>query len=266
MRMGQEFAAWAHALERGMERIQRARMEMYVINMGATAIGTSINANAGYLANVTHILAEATHEPFRRAEDLIDATQNPDGFVDVSGAIKNFALVLSKIANDLRLLSSGPRGGLEEIHLPARQHGSSIMPGKINPVIPEVINQIAFNVIGNDTTVTMAVEAGQLELNAFEPIIFKCLFESLEMLTNGVNVFVEDCIKGITVNVDKCTDEVERSIGIVTALCPRIGYTKASNLAKKALKENKRLKEVIIEEKILSEQEIEKILDPSKMI
>ena len=202
-------------------------------------------------------LCKVTSLSLTQAEDLVDATQNLDCFVFVSGMLKACATNLSKMANDLRLMSSGPRTGFSEINLPAKQNGSSIMPGKINPVIPEVINQIAFNVIGNDTTVTMAVEAGQLELNAFEPIIFKCLFESLEMLTNGVNVFVEDCIKGITVNVDKCTDEVERSIGIVTALCPRIGYTKASNLAKKALKENKRLKEVIIEEKILSEQEIE---------
>ncbi len=263
---GQVFNAYASAINRDITRFGKAVKELSYLNMGGTAIGTKLNADKEYVKSIVPVLSDVTGLELTQAKDLVDATQNLDCLVYVSGIVKACASNLSKIANDLRLMSSGPRTGFSEINLPAKQNGSSIMPGKINPVIPEVINQIAFKVIGNDTTVTMAVEAGQLELNAFEPIIFYCLFESLEMLTNGVNVFVEDCIKGITVNVDKCTDEVERSIGIVTALCPRIGYTKASKLAKKALKENKRLKEVIIEEKILPEQEIVKILDPNKMI
>jgi len=259
MRMGQEFAAYAHALERGMERIQRARMEMYVINMGATAIGTSINANEGYLANVTHILAEATHEPFRRAEDLIDATQNPDGFVDVSGAIKNFALVLSKIANDLRLLSSGPRGGLEEIKLPARQHGSSIMPGKINPVMPEAVSQVAFRIVGNDTTIAMAAEAGQLELNAFEPVLFYSLFQSIQLLNNVADVFRRFCVEGITADREECMRMLMNSTAVATALCPRIGYERATRIVKRALHEGQTVLKVAEEELQLPADQIEQI-------
>ena len=201
-----------------------------------------------------------------QADDLIDATQNLDCFTFVSGIVKSCAVNLSKMASDLRLMSSGPRTGFSEINLPPKQNGSSIMPGKINPVIPEVINQIAFNIIGNDTTITLAAEGGQLELNAFEPIVFYCLFESLETLTNGIKVFTSDCIKGITVNAERCEDEVQRSIGIVTALCPYIGYTKAAAIAKKALKEGRRVRDVLIEERVVSEQELNKILDPKKMI
>jgi aspartate ammonia-lyase len=163
-------------------------------------------------------------------------------------------------------MSSGPRAGFAEINLPAKQNGSSIMPGKINPVIPEVVNQIAFNVIGNDATITLAAEAGQLELNAFEPIIFYCLFESLETLANGVDVFRTECIEGITVNEENCKDEVEKSIGIVTALCPHIGYTKASELAKRALNERRNVRDILIEENVVSKERLDKILDPKKMI
>ena len=263
---GQSFNAYAGAIKRDIKRFKKAIKELSELNMGGTAIGTAINADKEYVKNIVPNLSVVTGLELTQAEDLVDATQNLDCFVFVSGIVKACASNLSKIANDLRLMSSGPRTGFAEINLPARQNGSSIMPGKINPVIPEVINQIAFNVIGNDTTVTMAVEAGQLELNAFEPIIFYCLFESLETLSNGVKVFTKDCIEGITVNADKCEDEVERSIGIVTALCPHIGYTKASKLAKKALRENKRVKDVLKEESILSESDIVKILDPHKMI
>ena len=176
VRLGQEFSAYSHALERCRQRILASREEMRVLNMGATAIGTSINAPKPYLSRVVPLLEEETGMRLRQAPDLIEATQNLDGFVEISGAVKNCALTLSKIANDLRLLSSGPRGGFEEIHLPARQHGSSIMPGKINPVMPEVVTQVAFRVAGNDLTIGMAAEAGQLELNAFEPILFHSLF------------------------------------------------------------------------------------------
>ncbi len=263
---GQSFKAYATALSRDILRFEKASEELSVLNMGGTAIGTKITASSKYVKNILPILCEITGLKLTQADDLIDATQNLDGFVYVSGIVKACATSLSKIANDLRLMSSGPRAGFAEINLPAKQNGSSIMPGKINPVIPEVVNQIAFNIIGNDATITLAVEAGQLELNAFEPIIFYCLFESLETLANGVDVFRKDCIEGITVNLDNCKDEVEKSIGIVTALCPHIGYTKASQLAKRALNEKRNVREILIEEQIVPEDSINKILDPKKMI
>lgn len=263
---GQTFTAYAHAVERDLSRYELAISELSVLNMGGTAIGTGLNAERKYIENIVPTLAEVTGLRLRQAEDLIDATQNLDSIAYVSGIIKSSAVTLSKMANDLRLMSSGPRTGFNEINLPAKQNGSSIMPGKINPVIPEVVNQICFNVIGNDTTITLACEAGQLELNAFEPIIFHCLFESLEMLTNGIKVFTKDCIKGITVNEDSCEDEVERSIGIVTALCPFIGYTKASKVAKRALHEKRNIRDILIEEKIVKEEDISNILDPHTMI
>ena len=263
---GQSFKAYAAPIKRDIERFKKAISELSVLNMGGTAIGTGINADKDYIKNIVPTLSSVCGIEFKQADDLIDATQNLDCFVYVSGIVKSCASTLSKMANDFRLMSSGPRTGFGEINLPAKQNGSSIMPGKINPVIPEVMNQIAFNVIGNDMTVTMAVEAGQLELNAFEPIIFYCLFESLETLTNGVKVFKTDCVDGITVNATVCQEEVEKSIGIVTALCPYIGYTKASDLAKKALREGKRVKDVLIEERVVEESEIPSILDPHKMI
>lgn len=263
---GQSFSAYASAIKRDITRFKKAKKELSKINMGGTAIGTGINADKNYIKKIVPNLVKITGLDLSQADDLIDATQNLDGFVYVSGIVKSCATTLSKIANDLRLMSSGPRTGFSEINLPPKQNGSSIMPGKINPVIPEVINQIAFNVIGNDTTITLAVEGGQLELNAFEPIIFYCLFESLETLTNGVKVFKKDCIDGITVNVDNCEDEVERSIGIITAFCPYIGYTKASKIAKQALKEKKNVKEILISENIASVEELDKILNPKNMI
>ena len=196
---------------------------------------------------------------------MIDATQNLDPFVAVSGAVKACAVTLSKIANDLRLMSSGPRTGFGEINLPARQNGSSIMPGKVNPVIPEVVNQVAFHVIGNDVTVTMAAEAGQLELNAFEPIVFFCLFQSIDTLAYAVRTFVNNCVTGITANETRCRYLVENSIGIITAVCPHIGYQKAADIAKKALQTGKSVRSLIVNERLLSEEELEKILDPINM-
>ncbi len=263
---GQSFKAYANAIKRDIVRFTDAIEQLSILNMGGTAIGTGITAHSDYIKQIVPKLAEITSLKLVQADDLVDATQNLDCFVYVSGIVKSCAATLSKMANDLRLMSSGPRTGFAEINLPAKQNGSSIMPGKINPVIPEVINQIAFNVIGNDTTITMAVEAGQLELNAFEPILFYCLFESLETLTNGIKVFKTDCIDGLTINQENCEDEVERSIGVVTALCPFIGYTKAASLAKKALKEKKTIRRVLLEEKVISEEELEHILDPRKMI
>jgi len=263
---GQSFCAYAEAIKRDIKRFRGAISELSVLNMGGTAIGTGINAERAYIEGIVPTLADVTGLKLTQAEDLVDATQNLDCFVFVSGIVKSCAVNLSKMANDLRLMSSGPRTGFGEINLPAKQNGSSIMPGKINPVIPEVVSQISFNVIGNDTTVTMAAEAGQLELNAFEPIIFYCLFESLEMLTNGVEVFTKDCIEGITVNEDNCEDEVERSIGLVTALCPYIGYTRAATIAKRALREKRNVRDVLIEENVIRKEEMEAILDPHTMI
>lgn len=264
--LGQTFMAYASAVKRDIARFNTAKQEMSKLNMGGTAIGTGINADSYYIKNIVENVSKVTGLKLTQAEDLIDATQNLDSFVFVSGVIKSCAATLSKIANDLRLMSSGPRTGFGEINLPAKQNGSSIMPGKINPVIPEVINQIAFNIMGNDTTITMAAEGGQLELNAFEPVIFYCLFQSLDTLANGIRVFVKDCIEGITVNKGRCETEVTESLGIVTALCPYIGYTRASSLAKKALKEGKNIKDVILEEKIMPENELENILNPLNMI
>ncbi|MBP3336777.1 MAG: aspartate ammonia-lyase [Clostridia bacterium] len=264
--LGQTFMAYASAVKRDIARFNTAKLEMSKLNMGGTAIGTGINADSYYIKNIVENVSKVTGLKLTQAEDLIDATQNLDSFVFVSGVIKSCAATLSKIANDLRLMSSGPRTGFGEINLPAKQNGSSIMPGKINPVIPEVINQIAFNIMGNDTTITMAAEGGQLELNAFEPVIFYCLFQSLDTIANGIRVFVKDCIEGITVNKGRCETEVTESLGIVTALCPYIGYTKASSLAKKALKEGKNIKDVILEEKIMPENELENVLNPLNMI
>lgn len=263
---GQAFRAYAAPIKRDISRFNQAIKELSVLNMGGTAIGTGITADKDYIQNVVPTLSKVCGIDFEQADDLVDATQNLDCFVFVSGIVKSCATSLSKIANDLRLMSSGPRTGFSEINLPAKQNGSSIMPGKINPVIPEVVSQIAFNVIGNDTTVTMAAEAGQLELNAFEPIIFYNLFESIETLTNGVKVFKTDCIDGITINEDVCVDEIEKSIGIVTALCPYIGYTRAADLAKRALKEKRNIRDILIEEKVIEPTKLDSVLDPHKMI
>ena len=223
IRLGQEFKAYADAIRRDIDRIEKAIDEMRPLNMGGTAIGTGINADEAYLDLIVPVLNEVSGMNFVQADNLIDATQNLDPFVAVSGAVKTCAVALSKIANDLRLMSSGPRAGFGEINLPAKQNGSSIMPGKVNPVIPEVVNQVAFNVIGNDMTITMAAEAGQLELNAFEPIIFYNLFQSIDTLGFAVETFVENCIVGITANEERCRELVENSVGMVTTLAPVLG-------------------------------------------
>lgn len=223
IRLGQEFGAYAAAIMRDIHRMDTAMNEMRSLNMGGTAIGTGINADEAYLSRIVPNISEVSSMEFIQAFDLIDATQNLDPFVAVSGAVKACAVTLSKIANDLRLMSSGPRAGFFEINLPAKQNGSSIMPGKVNPVIPEVVNQVAFNVIGNDLTITMAAEAGQLELNAFEPIIFYCIFQSIDTLTYAVRTFIDNCITGITANEDRCRYMVENSIGIITAISPHVG-------------------------------------------
>ena len=265
IRLGQEFAAYAAAIMRDIHRMDKAMDEMRFLNLGGTAIGTGINADETYLQRIVPNLCEVSGMEFVQAFDLIDATQNLDPFVAVSGAVKACAVTLSKMANDLRLMSSGPRAGFHEINLPAKQNGSSIMPGKVNPVIPEVVNQVAFYVIGNDLTITMATEAGQLELNAFEPIIFYCMFQSIDTLTYAVRTLIDNCITGITANEDHCRDLVENSIGIITAISPHVGYQKAADIAKKALKTGKSVRSLILEEGLIDAKDLDEILDPVHM-
>lgn len=265
IRLGQEFHAYSVAVLRDINRMDKAMDEMRSLNMGGTAIGTGINADKVYLNRIVPNLVEVSGMDFVQAFDLIDATQNLDPFVAVSGAIKACAVTLSKIANDLRLMSSGPRAGFGEINLPPKQNGSSIMPGKVNPVIPEVVNQVAFNVIGNDITITMAAEAGQLELNAFEPIIFYCMFQSIDTLAYAVRTFVDNCVSGITANEERCEELAENSIGLITALSPHVGYQKAADIAKKALKTGKSVRSLILEEDLMSKEELDCILNPVNM-
>ncbi len=265
IRLGQEFGAYSTAVKRSIQRLEHVLAEMRVVNLGGTAIGTGLNAHPQYVREVVDVLANVTNLDLEQASDLIDATQHIDSFSIVSGVLKTFALSLSKIANDLRLMSSGPKTGFNEINLPKRQNGSSIMPGKINPVIAEVVSQIAFRVAGNDLTISMAVEAGQLELNAFEPVIFHALFESLEILKNGVQTFTDNCIIGITANEERIADLLENSIGMVTALVPVIGYSEAALIANRALESDLPMRQLILEEDILSEEELDQILQPYKM-
>lgn len=265
IRLGQEFKAYASVIKRDIKRITKVSDEMKVINLGATAIGTAINTTPYYLENIVPNLSKITKEKLEQAEDLIDATQNLDGFVQVSAALKTCAVNLSKIANDLRLLSSGPKTGIGEITLPAKQNGSSIMPGKINPVIPEVVSQVAFNIIGNDFTITMAAESGQLELNAFEPVLFYNIFESIETLGSVAKTFVENCIVDIVANREHCKELLENSVGISTALCPYIGYKKSASIAKESLKSGKTIKEIVLREKLMTEEKLKEVLEPFKL-
>jgi Aspartate ammonia-lyase len=265
VRLGQTFHAYASMIKRDVNRLNKAQEEMLTINIGGTAIGTAINASQEYLDSVASNLQKVTGFNIVQAEDLIDATQNLDCFVSISGILKTCAVNMSKMANDLRLMSSGPKTGLGEINLPSKQNGSSIMPGKVNPVIPEVVSQVAFNIMGNDLTITMAAEAGQLELNAFEPVLFYNLFESIETLTNATRTFIDNCISGITANKERCEELVNNSVGIVTALCPYIGYKKSADIAKKVLKTGISVRELILSEGILSPEKLEKILDPVAM-
>ena len=265
IRLGQEFKAYSVAIMRDIHRMDKAMDEMRTLNMGGTAIGTGINADENYLRRIVPNLSEISGMEFIQAFDLIDATQNLDSFVAVSGAVKACAVTLSKMSNDLRLMSSGPRAGFGEINLPAKQNGSSIMPGKVNPVLPEVVNQVAFNIIGNDMTITMAAEAGQLELNAFEPIIFYCMFQSIDTLGYAVETLVDNCIVEITANEERCRQLVENSVGIITAICPHVGYEKTADIAKKAINSNESVRSLILKENIMDEEELSRILDPIHM-
>ncbi len=266
MTLGQEFEAYSATLSEEVERLEQNARLFLEVNMGATAIGTGINSEPGYSEKCIHHLREITGMDIKLAGNLIEATQDTGAFVMYSSAIKRLAVKLSKICNDLRLLSSGPRTGLNEINLPPMQPGSSIMPGKVNPVIPEVVNQIAFKVIGNDLTVTLASEAGQLELNVMEPVIVQSIFESVEMLKNGMEVLKFRCIDGITANEEHCQKMVHHSIGIVTALNPVLGYEISSKLAKEALKTGRSVYDLVLEQKLLSEEELKNVLAPENMI
>ena len=264
--LGQEFAAYAKVFKRDNERFKKAIQSLSFVNLGGTAIGTGLNADKTYVKEIVPVLAEVTGLNLKQNEDLIDGTQNLDGFTYSSSILKTYASNLSKIANDLRLMSSGPQVGIADIKLPARQAGSSIMPGKVNPVIPEVVNQVAFGVIGNDLTVTMAVEAGQLELNAFEPIIFYKLVESLKTLKAAIFTLRVNCIENITANEKYLSDQVEKSIGLVTALAPHIGYEKASIIAHKALETGESVRDLVLFEGLIDANELDEILDFKKMI
>ena len=266
MTLGQAFEAYAVTLKEEVERLNQNAKLFLEVNMGATAIGTGINSEPEYADKVMKHLRRISKLDVTLALNLVEATQDTGAFVMYSSAVKRLAVKLSKICNDLRLLSSGPRTGINEINLPPMQPGSSIMPGKVNPVIPEVVNQIAFKVIGNDLTVTLAAEGGQLELNVFEPIIVQSLFESIEMLKNGMNTLKYRCIDGITANEERCREMVYNSIGLVTALNPIIGYEKSTKLAKVALDTGRSVYELVLEQKLLSKEQLDKVLAPENMI
>jgi aspartate ammonia-lyase len=265
MTLGQEFMAFGETLAgevRALEAVQRVLCE---VNMGATAIGTGLNAPSGYAQKCTEHLAAISGLPVYLASDLIEATQDTQAFVLYSSCMKSLAIKLSKVCNDLRLLSSGPRCGLREINLPPKQPGSSIMPGKVNPVIPEVVNMVCFRVIGSDQTISMAAEGGQLQLNVFEPVIAACIFEAQTMFINAARTLRVHCIDGITANPEVCRHYVDFSIGTVTALNPVIGYDRATALAAEASRTNRGILELIREKGILSEQQINEVLDPMAM-
>jgi aspartate ammonia-lyase len=260
MTLGQEFATFARMTMEDEQRLREVLPLLCEINLGGTAIGTQLNAPAGYSKHACERLSALTGIPFVVAEDMVEATQDAGVFVMVSGVLKRVAVKLSKTSNDLRLLSSGPRAGFGEINLPPMQAGSSIMPGKVNPVIPEVINQIAFAVIGYDMTVTMAAEGGQLQLNAFEPIIARALMMGITQLSAGCRTLADRCIDGITANEEKLRHDVERSIGLVTALSPMLGYENATAVAQRAQAEGKTVREVVLELSLMTPAEFEAIL------
>ncbi|MEK4229630.1 aspartate ammonia-lyase [Solibacillus sp. FSL H8-0538] len=265
VRLGQEFAAYAAVVARDIKRIKRAQVALFEINIGATAIGTGLNADPLYTEHAVKNIAEFTGFPFTKVENYIDGTQNTDAYTEASGMLRIAMTNMSKIANDLRLMASGPKTGFGEIRLLERQPGSSIMPGKVNPVMPELINQIAFQVIGNDTTITMASEAGQFELNVMEPVLVFNLLQSIEIMTNGFTVFTKYCLDHIEANEEQLTDYVERSIGIVTALAPYLGYERSSQIAREALHSNRSVRELCLQYGYFTEQQLEVILNPFEM-
>ncbi|RUT35618.1 aspartate ammonia-lyase [Paenibacillus zeisoli] len=265
IRLGQEFEAYYRVLERDIIRIESSRQHLYEVNMGATAVGTGLNADPKYIELVVKYLAEISGFPLETAVHLVDATQNTDAYTEVSAALKVCMMNMSKIANDLRLMASGPRVGFNEISLPARQPGSSIMPGKVNPVMAEVINQVAFQVIGNDHTICLASSAGQLELNVMEPVLVFNLIQSISMMNNSFRVFTDYCLSGIEANKDKMKEDVERSVGIITAVNPHLGYEVVSRIAREAILTGESVRALCLKYNVLTEEELNLILDPYEM-
>ena len=266
MTLGQEFEAFAATLEEDVERLNNNAKLFVEVNMGATAIGTGLNAPLGYAKKCAENLADITGYPIVSAPNLVEATPDTGSYVIYSSAMKRLAVKLSKICNDLRLLSSGPRAGLYEINLPPMQPGSSIMPGKVNPVIPEVVNQVCYKIIGNDLTVTFAAEAGQLQLNVMEPVLSHAIMENIQFLCNALDTLREKCVVGITANKEVCLNMVKNSIGIVTALNPALGYKTSTAIAKEALETGKSVYDLVLEKNLLSEKELNDLLDPKNML
>lgn len=263
--LSQEFEAYARVLRRDMKRIKATRDNLYEVNMGATAVGTGLNAEPDYIEKTVKFLAGITGYPIKGSEDLVDGTQNTDAYIEVSAALKICMLNMSKIANDLRMMTSGPRCGLGEINLPARQPGSSIMPGKVNPVMAEVLNQSAFQVVGNDLTISMASEAGQFELNVMEPVIVFNLLQSIKIMKNVFTVFREYCVSGITANKERMEAYVNNSVGVITAINPHVGYETAASIAKEAIDSNRPVREIVLEREVLTASELDTILHPFEM-
>ena len=266
IRLGQEFGAYRCAIKRDIKRFDLAIEELSHVNMGGTAIGTGLNAHPDYIKSIVPRLSLISGLELTQCENLIDGTLNLDGFAFVSSILKTCVVSLAKISHDLMLMSSGPRTGFGEIKLPSKQNGSSIMPGKVNPVVPEVMAQISYLIIGNDTTIMMAAEAGQLELNAYEPVLFYKLFESINAITGGVETLVDNCIVGIEACEDRCRDLVENSVGIITVICPQVGYQVAADIAKEAIKTGKPVRELLKAAKVMSDEEVDAMLDPEKMV
>jgi aspartate ammonia-lyase len=265
MTLGQEFGGFAHTLAEDYDRLSESIPWLNEINMGATAIGTGITADPRYAEAVRKHLVEITGIDMETAPDLIEATSDAGIFMTVSGILKRAAVKLSKICNDLRLLSSGPQAGFGEINLPARQAGSSIMPGKVNPVIPEVVNQVAFSVIGADATVTAAAEGGQLQLNAFEPVIAHSILQSLAWMTNACYTLRVNCVDGITANIERLAIQVETSVGVVTALTPYIGYAAAATLAHTALTTHASIADLVVEAGLMTPEKVAQVLSPERL-
>ncbi|MFN0192866.1 MAG: aspartate ammonia-lyase [Aestuariivirga sp.] len=266
MRLGSEFRAFAVTVREDIDRLKEFSSLLREVNLGGTAIGTGINTPDGYSESAIKHLAEISGVPMVPAGDLIEATSDMGAFVTFSGVLKRIAVKLSKMCNDLRLLNSGPRAGFGEIRLPAVQAGSSIMPGKVNPVIPEVVNQIAYQVIGNDLTVTIAAEAGQLQLNAMEPVIVLNILQSMRMLTRGMKVLREKCIDGIEADRERCRELLEGSLVAVTALNPFIGYAEASRIAKKALAERRSIRDTVLTEGLMNEAQLAQAFSPENLL
>ena len=263
--LGQEMGSYASAVRRSIRRIRYVLRHIHTINMGGTAVGTGLNAEPAYIKAVAKRLSEVTGEQYRTSQNIIDATNNTDAFADVSSALKNAALVLIKLANDFRLMASGPRCGLNELHLPMCQPGSSIMPGKVNPVIAEVLDQACYQVIAGDLAVTLAVENGQFELNVMEPVMAFNMFNSLNYLTHAVDTFVEKLLVDLVPNIDQCQKWLDNSVGIVTALLPHIGYEKSAELAREAYTTGKPIREIVLDCGLLSKKELDHILSPRQM-